>query len=177
MTDRNPESWLLGLASRNAPDFVPNQYHVPYSGGSTKFCWLADVFTMDEFEEALDQCNNSAPLDGRKFIMFKFLPKEAKRYLLRIFNEIRSTGMIPESWLKTKVVPILKPRKDPELSDSYYLARVNIWKRCCKPVWIIGLKNLTYCRLASMVFEKAGGQGIVDPENPDSYGNLTLITW
>jgi hypothetical protein len=26
--------------------------------------------------------------------------------------------MIPESWLRTKVVPILKPRKDPELSDS-----------------------------------------------------------
>jgi hypothetical protein len=27
--------------------------------------------------------------------------------------------IIPESWLRTKVVSILKPRKDPELSDSY----------------------------------------------------------
>jgi hypothetical protein len=51
--------------------------------------------------------------------MFKFLPEEAKRYLLGIFNEIMSTGMIPESWLTIKVVPILKPRKNPELSDSY----------------------------------------------------------
>jgi hypothetical protein len=75
---------------------------------------------MDEFEGAMDQCNNSAPgLDGIKFIVFKFLPEEAKLYLLGIFNEIMSTGMIPESWLRTKVVPILKPRKDPKLSDSY----------------------------------------------------------
>jgi hypothetical protein len=73
MTDRNPDSWLPGFGSRIAPDFVPNQYHVP-DGGSTRFRWLADAFTMDEFEGALDQCNNSAPgLDGIKFIMFKFL--------------------------------------------------------------------------------------------------------
>jgi hypothetical protein len=38
-------------------------------------------------EGSLDQCNNSAPgLDGIKFILFKFLPEEAKRYLLGIFN-------------------------------------------------------------------------------------------
>jgi hypothetical protein len=75
---------------------------------------------MDEFEGALDQCNNSAPgLDGIKVNLFKFLPEEAKGYLLGIFNKIMGTGMIPESWLRTKVVPILKTRKDPELSDSY----------------------------------------------------------
>jgi hypothetical protein len=75
---------------------------------------------MDEFKGALNRCNNSAPgLDGIKFIMFKFLPEEAKRYLLAIFNEVVSSGMILESWLRTKVVPVLKPRKDPELSDSY----------------------------------------------------------
>jgi hypothetical protein len=53
--------------------------------------------------------------------MFKFLPEEAKRYLLGMFNEIIGTGMIPERWLRTKVMPILKPRKDPELLDSYRL--------------------------------------------------------
>jgi hypothetical protein len=62
----------------------------------------------------LNQCNNSAlGLDGKKFIMFKFLPEEAMRYLLGIFDKIMSTGMIPESWLRTKVVPILKPIKNP----------------------------------------------------------------
>jgi hypothetical protein len=43
---------------------------------------------MDEFEGAPDQCNNSASLlDGIKFIVIKFLPEEAKRYLLGIFND------------------------------------------------------------------------------------------
>jgi hypothetical protein len=88
----NPDSWLPDFASRITPQFVPNHYHVPDGGGSTKFGWLADTFTMDKFEAALDQYNNSAPgLDGTKFIMFKLLPEEAKRYLLGIFNEIMST--------------------------------------------------------------------------------------
>jgi hypothetical protein len=51
--------------------------------------------------------------------MFKSLPEEAKRYLLGIFNEVVSSDMIPESWLRANFVPILKPRTDPELSDSY----------------------------------------------------------
>jgi hypothetical protein len=29
------------------------------------------------------------------------------------------TAEIPDSWFRTKVVPILKPGKDPELSESY----------------------------------------------------------
>jgi Na+-translocating ferredoxin:NAD+ oxidoreductase RnfE subunit len=40
-------------------------------------------------------------------------------YLLGIINEIMGTGMILESWLRKKVVPILNPRKDLELLDSY----------------------------------------------------------
>jgi hypothetical protein len=40
------------------------------------------------------RCNNSASgLDGIKFIMFKFFPEKAKRYLLGIFNEIMSTAL------------------------------------------------------------------------------------
>jgi hypothetical protein len=36
-------------------------------GGSTKFGWLVNAFTMDDVEGALDRCNNSAPrLDGIK---------------------------------------------------------------------------------------------------------------
>jgi hypothetical protein len=93
--------------------------NVKDGGGYTKLGWLADAFTMDEFEGTLDRCNNSAPgLDGIRFVVFKFLPEEAKRYLLGIFNEIVRTGMIPGSWLRTNV-PIVKPRKNPELSDSY----------------------------------------------------------
>jgi hypothetical protein len=67
---------------------------------------------MDEIEGALGRCNNPAlGLDGIKFIIFKFLPEEAKRYLLGIFNEIMSTGMISKNWLRTKIVPIVKIRE------------------------------------------------------------------
>jgi hypothetical protein len=52
VTDRNPDSWLPAFASRIYADFIPNQYHVPEGRGSTKFGWLADAFTMDEFEVA-----------------------------------------------------------------------------------------------------------------------------
>jgi hypothetical protein len=46
----------------------------------------------------------SAPgLDGIKFIMIKFLPYEAKWYLLWIFHEIMSTGRTPGNWLRPKV--------------------------------------------------------------------------
>jgi hypothetical protein len=54
MTEFNPDSWLPGFASKTAPDFVPNQYCVTDGDRSTKFGWLADAFTMDEFEGALD---------------------------------------------------------------------------------------------------------------------------
>jgi hypothetical protein len=71
---------------------------VPDDGGFKKFGLLADMFTMCEFEGALDRCNNSAPgLDGIQFLMFKFWHEEVKRYLLGMLNEIMTTGMIPES--------------------------------------------------------------------------------
>jgi hypothetical protein len=134
-----------------------NQYHVPDQGGSTKFGWLADTFIMDEFEGALDRYNNSAPgLDGIRLIMFKLLLEEAG-----IFYEIMKTGRIIGSWLTTKVVPILKPRKHPELLDSYRPILPCVRKLLEKMLGMLGWKNMTFCRLASMVFEKARRRGIV----------------
>jgi hypothetical protein len=91
------------------------------------------------------------------------LLEEAKLYLIGIFNEIMSTGMISESWLRTKVGPMLKPRKDLELSNSYrpcarklleqmlMSTRLDYWAE----------KYEVHGRLASMVFKNAGGRGIV----------------
>jgi hypothetical protein len=58
-------------------------------------------------------------LDGLRFSLFKALPPEAKLCLLEIYYDILRTGMVPKSWYRTKVVPILKPGKNPALSDSY----------------------------------------------------------
>jgi hypothetical protein len=95
--------------------------------------------------------------------VFKFLPEEAKRYLLGIFNEIMNIGNIPERWLRTKVVPILSPRKDPELLDSYRpISLLPCARKLLKKMlYPSGLKTMTYCGLAIIVFEKAGRRRIV----------------
>jgi hypothetical protein len=90
----------------------------------------------------LNQCNNSAlGLDGKKFIMFKFLPEEAMRYLLGMFDKIMSTGMIPESWLRTKVVPILKPIKNP---SSQYGFRKGRGTRDCLALLTTDVQSTDY---------------------------------
>jgi hypothetical protein len=54
-------------------------------------------------------------------------------------------------------------QNDDEIQDGretqIYHSSVNF--NCYVPVWIIRLKNMAYFRVASMVFEKAGGRGIV----------------
>jgi hypothetical protein len=48
-----------------------------------RFLWLAEPFAMDEFEAALDLCNNSSPgINGIKFNIYKALPMRAKETLL-----------------------------------------------------------------------------------------------
>jgi hypothetical protein len=78
-----------------------------------------DPLSLDELEAALDLCNNSCPgVDGLRFFLFKALPPEARLCLLEIYNDILRTGVVAESWYRTKVVLILKPGKNPALSDS-----------------------------------------------------------
>jgi hypothetical protein len=116
---RDPEIWLPGFASRIAPDFVPPGFDLPEIG-SGRFSWLMDPLSLDELEAALNLCNNSCPgLDGWRFSLFKALPPEARLCLLDIYNDILRTVVVPESWYRTKVMPILKPGKNPLLSDSY----------------------------------------------------------
>jgi hypothetical protein len=73
-------------------------------------------------QAALQLCNNSsAGLDGIKFGQLRNLPDRGKEMLLEIYNQIFSAGTGPESWRETKVVPILKPGKEPNNANSYRL--------------------------------------------------------
>jgi hypothetical protein len=89
--------------------------------GYSRFSWLAEPLSLDELEAALYQCNNSWPglLDFLRFSLFKALAMEAKLGLLDIYNEILATGLVPQSWHRTKVMPIVKPGKNPLISGSY----------------------------------------------------------
>jgi hypothetical protein len=90
--------------SQPQPRFLATRFSIedcarfsPQSVSRARWWWVHKVW-LDEFEGALDQCNNSA-------------------------------------------------------------LGLDFWERCCVPVLIIGLKNMTYCRLTSMAFEKAGDEG------------------
>jgi ribonuclease HI len=113
------EVWMPDFVAKITPPFVPRKLELQ-GESSERFKWLVDSFSMSELEAALDQCSNKSPgEDGIRFSMLKALPSEAKEYLLIIFNDILKTGVIPENWQKTKVIPILKPGKDPNNADSY----------------------------------------------------------
>lgn len=126
---RNPRSssggratcgvWMDNFVNKISPPFVPINYPIREEA-SERFSWIARKIDMNEFEAALDICNNKAPgEDGIKFSLLKNLPKIAKDFLLDIFNVILSSGEVPESWHKTKVIPILKPGKNADSADSY----------------------------------------------------------
>jgi hypothetical protein len=70
---------------------------------------------------ALQLCNNSsAGLDGIKFNLLKNLPDMGKEMLLKIYNQIFSSGTCPESWRETRVVSILNTGKEPNNANSYH---------------------------------------------------------
>jgi hypothetical protein len=82
--------------------------------------------SLDKLEVALYQCNNSCPgLVGLRFS--KALPIEAKLCLLDIYNDILGTGVVPQSWYRTRVVPIVKSNKDYLLLSLY--RPISLWRK------------------------------------------------
>jgi hypothetical protein len=100
-------------------DFVEPKFDLP-EVSYFRFSWLAEPLSLDGLEAALDQCKNSCPgLDGLRFSLLKALPMRAKLCLLDIYNDILVTGVVPQSWHRTKDVPIMKPGKNFLLSGTY----------------------------------------------------------
>ena len=76
--------------------------------------------SFNEISTAIKSLKNSAPgFDLIHNQMLKNLPIGHIKFLLGIFNNSLQYGIIPESWKKSIVIPILKPDKDPTNLDSY----------------------------------------------------------
>jgi ribonuclease HI len=113
------DSWLPEFANSLTPDYVTNQVRVIHNE-CERDKWMVVNFSMDELEYALSKCNNSAPgMDRVKFSMIKNLSVNVKEQLLKFYNYCLRNGVVPEGWYKTKVIPILKPNKNPEEAKSY----------------------------------------------------------
>jgi hypothetical protein len=76
--------------------------------------------TEEELDEALSECKGSSP--GPDDIHYEFLKKiyrKTRLNLLGMYEDIWSKGNFPKEWRSATVIPILKPGKNPSITESY----------------------------------------------------------
>lgn len=88
---------------------------------SDKKRFIDDPFTMSELAMALSSVNKSSSpgSDGITYTALAHLGVAGKRFLLDIFNQSWMTGRLQPTWKTARIVPILKPGKDPTDLQSY----------------------------------------------------------
>ena len=123
---RSPVSfgdWSFEFLDSLTPAFVvpnPSTVFGNLNKKSSHSEYLTNPITTRELELSLKQNNNSSPgLDQIHYPMLHYLPHNAKEVLKTLFNDILLHSSPPEQWRKFKIIPILKPNKDQQLSSSY----------------------------------------------------------
>ena len=77
-------------------------------------------FTIKELRKALKKCHDTAVgCDDIHYQFLKHLPFRSLDSLLRIFNQIWHTGILPDSWKEAIVIPVPKPGKDSTNPANY----------------------------------------------------------
>ena len=77
-------------------------------------------FTLKELKKALKKCHDTAVgCDDIHYQFLKHLPFRSLDSLLRIFNHIWHSGILPDSWKEAIVIPIPKPGKDSTNPANY----------------------------------------------------------
>ncbi|GFN93821.1 Pol-like protein [Plakobranchus ocellatus] len=86
---------------------------------------------MVDLKNSIVKSNESAAgPDGVYYQFLKHLPESCLHTLLKLFNNIWTTGDIPPSWWEASVVPIPKPEKDPSNPSNY--RPIVLTSRLCK---------------------------------------------
>ena len=82
--------------------------------------FLVSPITYSELEKAISVSKNTAPgLDGLRNDHIKQFSAPVKVWLLEMFNNVISSGVIPHSWYKYKVIPLKKRCGNPTDASSY----------------------------------------------------------
>uniref|UniRef100_A0A3B5QKI5 Reverse transcriptase domain-containing protein n=1 Tax=Xiphophorus maculatus TaxID=8083 RepID=A0A3B5QKI5_XIPMA len=77
-------------------------------------------FSMTELKKALKNTKNSTPGEDQiNYVMLKNLNERSKLVLLKLYNKIWEEGTLPDKWKESIIIPICKPGKDPQLTESY----------------------------------------------------------
>ena len=81
----------------------------------------ASKTNLDEIKAIIKKFKNmKAPDDdGIFYILLKRIPETALGFLVRTFNKCLELAYFPDRWKNAKVIPILKPDKDPAVASSY----------------------------------------------------------
>ncbi|RVE51902.1 hypothetical protein evm_003522 [Chilo suppressalis] len=121
-TSNNPAEWMDTFADKLAPPFVPPidclplcPYLVLHSSHP-----MDKPFNFNELQTALCGLKDSSPgVDGIPYSFLVNSTEKIKHYFLKVVNIFFEQGIIPESWNKQIVIPLLKSGKDPRDSNSY----------------------------------------------------------
>lgn len=75
---------------------------------------------ITEIQEALTGTKNSSPGPDNVFNIFlKMLPPNAITYMTNLFNEILESGIYPEKWKESIIIPVPKPNRDQSNPCNY----------------------------------------------------------
>jgi len=78
------------------------------------------TFSIQELKDSLKRSHNTAEgPDEVNYEFIKQLPDASLLYLLQIFNEIWTSGNVPELWRIATIIPIPKPGKDSSDPSNY----------------------------------------------------------
>jgi ribonuclease HI len=88
---------------------------------NTKNNIFTEIFKIHELNIAISQLKpkTSPGSDGVHSEFFIHMKEEARKTILKLFNYIWITGIIPTKWKQAVVIPILKKDKDPFEISSY----------------------------------------------------------
>ena len=107
-------------------------------------------FSITELKDSLSNSKNSAAgPDDIHYQFLKNLPPDSLQLLLNIFNDIWSSGKVPDSWKEATVIPVPKPGKDD--TDPVNYRPISLTSCVCKTlerminarlVWYLESQNI-----------------------------------
>lgn len=80
-----------------------------------------NLLSINELNAVLNKVKDSSPgLDNITYSMIKYLPSSVLHKILLFYNNIIfGSQNIPKEWCEFKIIPVIKPNKDPALANSY----------------------------------------------------------
>ena len=106
---------------KNLSDTTPSVEHTVPDHPNPPNSLLNDPITLKELRDFLDSAKNGKACgpDHIKNEFLKTLSEDGLRFVLKFFNKILDTGVIPEDWTIGVILPLFKNKGCPEEPGNY----------------------------------------------------------